>query len=118
MYNTVMARKVRVPISAARSRLFQLTEMVRSGDDTVVVLEQRGGKEHVALVREARLAYLEAMAAEAEQRDAKPFRLAGSIKLLVSEQELEDSLKQIRREWNFDRVAKPARRRPRRAQTP
>jgi hypothetical protein len=115
-----MAKRVKVPISAARAKLFQLSDLVRTGDDTVVVLEQRGGKDNVALVRESRLAYLEAKAAEAEKREkpAKPWRLAGSIKLLVSEQELEDSLKQIRREWNFDRVAKPTPVRRRRARTP
>lgn len=98
-----MARRVKVPISTARAKLFQLTDLVRAGDDTVVVLEQRGGKDNVALVREARLAYLEARTAEAEKREqkpAKPWRLAGSLKLLVSPEELEASLKASRREWD------------------
>lgn len=98
-----MAKRVKVPISTARAKLFQLTDLVRSGDDTVVVLEQRGGKDNVALVREARLAYLEARTAEAEKREqkpAKPWRLAGSLKLLVSPEELEASLKESRREWD------------------
>ncbi len=98
-----MAKRVKVPISTARAKLFQLTDLVRAGDDTVVVLEQRGGKDNVAIVREARLAYLEARAAEAEKRDvkpAKPWRLAGSLKLLVSPEELDASLKDIRKEWD------------------
>lgn len=98
-----MAKRVKVPISAARAKLFQLTDLVRAGDDTVVVLEQRGGKDNVALVREARLAYLEARAAEAEKREAKPakpWRLAGSLKLLVSPEELDESLRDIRKEWD------------------
>ncbi|MEX2270168.1 MAG: hypothetical protein WD690_01765 [Vicinamibacterales bacterium] len=113
-----MAKRVKVPISSARAQLFHLSDLVRSGDDIVVVLEQRGGKENVALVRETRLVYLETRAAEAEKRATKPFRLAGSMKLLVSSEELEESLKEIRREWNFDRWARPARGRPRRARTP
>jgi hypothetical protein len=102
-----MPRKVRVPISSARSRLFQLTEMVRAGDDTVVVLEQRGSTEHVALVREARLAYLEARAAEAEKREAKPFRLQGSMTSTLSDDELDDVLRDIRRGWNTPSPATP-----------
>lgn len=104
-----MARKVRVPISKARSQLFQLTDLVRSGDDTVVVLEQRGGKEDVVLVREARLAYLEARAAEADKRAAKPFQLKGSLTTTLSDQALEDVLRDIRRGWSSPAVAaKPA----------
>ena len=98
-----MAKRVKVPISTARAKLFQLTDLVRAGDDTVVVLEQRGGKDNVALVREARLAYLEARAAEAEKQDvkpAKPWRLAGSLKLLVSPEELDRTLREIRKEWD------------------
>ena len=59
-----MARRLRVPISTARAKLFQLTDLVRNADeDTVVLLEQRGTVGGVALVREARLAYLEARVA-------------------------------------------------------
>jgi hypothetical protein len=43
-----MAKRVTVPISAARKTLFQLTDMVRkSGDDTIVLLEHRGTTERV-----------------------------------------------------------------------
>lgn len=93
-------KRVTVPISTARKQLFQLTDLVRkSGDDTVVVLEQRGTSERVALVREARLAYLEAQAAEVEKREQKPFKLAGSLKTNLDDDALEEALRQIRREW-------------------
>jgi hypothetical protein len=95
-----MARKVRVPISAARSRLFELADTVRTSDNTVVVFEQRGERENVALVREARLAYLESLAAEAESREAKTFRLQGSMTTDLSPEELEEALREIRRGWD------------------
>ncbi len=89
-----------MPISKARSQLFQLTDLVRSDDNTVVVLEQRGGKEPVVLVREARLAYLEAKASEADKREAKPFRLKGSMTTSLSDEELYGVLRDIRRGWS------------------
>lgn len=94
-----MARRLRIPISKARSQLFQLTDLVRSGDDTVVVLEQRGGKDPVVLVREARLAYLEARAAEVDKRETKAFQLKGSITTTLSDEELEEVMRDIRRGW-------------------
>jgi hypothetical protein len=97
-----MAKKrVKVSISSARSRLFELAELLRkSDDDTVVVFEQRGKGAGVALVRESRLSYLEARVAELEKREKKPFTLRGSLKLAVSEEEFEEGLRQIRREWS------------------
>ena len=97
-----MAKKrVKVPISSARSRLFELADLVRTGgDDTVVVFEQRGGLEGVALVRESRLEYLETRLKELEKKDKKPFRLRGSLKLAVSEDEFETMLQDIRKGWN------------------
>lgn len=94
-----MGKRLRVPISTARATLFQLTDLVRtSGDDTVVVLEQRGGPEQVVLVREARLAYLEARVTEIEKRDEQPFRLAGSLTSDVDDGILERVLRDIRTE--------------------
>ena len=93
--------RVAVSISSARSRLFELADFLRkSTDDTVVVFEQRGKAEGVALVRESHLEYLEARLAELENREKKPFTVRGSLKLAVSEQEFEDGLRQIRREWS------------------
>ena len=99
-----MAKKrVKVPISSARSKLFELADLVRSSDDTVVVFEHRGSRDHVALVRESRLEYLEARVAELEKSVKKPFTLRGSLKTDLSDDELEALLKQIRHEWGtFD----------------
>jgi hypothetical protein len=97
-----MAKKrLKLPISSARRQLFELADLVRkSGDDTVVVFEQRGQGEGVALVRESRLAFLEARVAELDKRATKPFTARGSLKLAVSEEEFEEGLRQIRREWS------------------
>lgn len=104
-----------MPISRARSQLFQLADRVRSGDDTVVVLEQRGGKESVVLVREARLAYLEAKASEADKARTKPFRLQGSVKLLLPPEALEAALRDIRKGWSRAEPLAAVSRRPRRS---
>lgn len=105
MYNIVvrertMGKKLRVPISTARANLFRLAETLRkAGDDTAVVLEQRGDAEPVVLVREARLAYLEGVATQFEKRDEKPFRLAGSGSTDLDPDTLERVMREIRREW-------------------
>ena len=97
----MVKKRVKVPISSARKRLFELADLVRSGDDdTVVVFEQRGGLEGVALVRESRLEYLETRVRELDKRKKKSFRVRGSLKLAVSEEEFEEGLRQIRQEWN------------------
>lgn len=94
-----MAKRVKVPISAARARLFELANLVRAGDDTVVVFEQRDKPDRVVLVKETRLAYLEAKVEAMEKEEEEPFELAGSIKLLVPPEELDAMLRQIRNEW-------------------
>ena len=92
-------KRISVSISSARSRLFELADLVRQGgDDTVVVFEQRGASEGLALVRESRLEYLESRVRELD-RTQKPFQLRGSLKLAVTEDELEAELKDIRRGW-------------------
>lgn len=94
--------RVRVPISTARARLFQLTDLVsRSGGDTAVVFEQRGGAEPVALVREARLAYLEERVRQMEKNEerATPFALAGSLVPVLDDEALEEALREIRKGW-------------------
>ena len=107
-----MARRIHVPVSTARAKLFELTDLVRSSDDdTVVVLEQRGGLQPVALVREARLAYLEARVAELDKRTERPFALAGSLTSNLDDQSLDASLRAIRMGWTpAARSARPARR--------
>jgi hypothetical protein len=95
-----MDRRMKVPISAARAKLFQLADLVRSSDeDAVVVLEQRGEPDCVALVREARLAYLEARVSELERRERRPFKLAGSLTSTLDDAGLDAALRTIRMEW-------------------
>jgi len=92
-------KRISVSISSARSRLFELADLVRQGgDDTVVVFEQRGAAEGLALVRESRLKYLESRVRELDKTQ-KPFQLRGSLKLAVTEDEFEAELKDIRRGW-------------------
>jgi predicted nucleic acid-binding protein len=66
-------------MSKARARLFDLADLVRNGDDTVVILEERGSGEGVALVRESRLDYLEDAVKEREKLEPRPFGVAGSL---------------------------------------
>ena len=96
-----MAKRLPVQISTARRQLFQLADLVRkSGDDTVVVLEQRGGVEPVAMVREARLAYLESRVEELSMGPRKTFRLRGSLSTALDDEALEQALKDLRRDWS------------------
>jgi hypothetical protein len=103
-----MAKRVKVPISSARSDLFKLAELVRqSRDATVVVLEGRGGIEPVALVREARLAYLEERVAQMDTNTAQPFSLAGSLASGVDDATLAASLLELRRAWSTSAEPEP-----------
>ena len=87
-------------MSKARARLFALADFVRgSGDDTAVVLEQRGGGEGVALVREARLTYLEDVVKQIEKPSEKPFTLAGSLSSALDDEALTELLKDLRKDW-------------------
>jgi hypothetical protein len=95
-------------MSKARAKLFALADLVRSsGDDTAVILEQRGGGEGVALVREARLTYLEDVVKQMEKPSEKPFTLAGSLSSELDDKALTELLKDLRKEWGDA----PARRR-------
>jgi hypothetical protein len=105
-----MARKVTLPLSSARADLFKLAELVRqSRDGTVVVLEGRGGVEPVALVREARLTYLEERVAQMETNTAQPFTLAGSLATGVDEETLAASLLDLRKAWDPAPQSPPAK---------
>lgn len=89
-------------MSTARKELFHLADLVRtSGDDTVVILNQRGHAEPVAMVREARLAYLEAREAAADKAETRPFKVAGSLSTDAGDQAVEDLLRELRREWTL-----------------
>ena len=88
-------------MSQARAKLFSLAELVRGADDdTVVVLEQRGGGEGVALVREARLNYLEDRVKHLEKPSEKPFTLAGSLSSGLDDEALSETLKDLRKAWS------------------
>jgi hypothetical protein len=106
-----MARRMTVPISTARKQLFQLTDLVRKSADTVVVLGQRGGVEPVALVREARLAYLEARVEELGKQERTAFKLSGSLGTELDDDALEESLRELRSAWT-PRAPNEARTRP------
>ena len=95
-------------MSKARAQLFALADLVRgSGDDTVVVLERRGVGEGIALVREARLNYLEDVVKQMEKPSEKPFKLAGSLSSELDDKALTELLKDLRMDWGDA----PARRR-------
>ncbi|MPZ18013.1 MAG: hypothetical protein GEV06_08885 [Luteitalea sp.] len=93
-----MAKKVVLPLAKARAKLYELADHVASSPDAVVYLEHRGKKERLALVREARLAYLEATVERAQARVTKPFKLAGSLQTTLSDEELEAALAEAKRE--------------------
>ena len=96
-----MAKYKRVPISTARGELFKLAELVRqSRDGTIVVLEGRGGVESVALVREARLAYLEDRVARMDKQAPAPFTLAGSLATGLDDEKLAATLRELRQAWD------------------
>ena len=93
-------------MSKARSKLFALADLVRrSSDDLAVVLEQRGGGEGVALVREARLNYLEDAVKQLERPAEKPFTLSGSLSSALDDEALTGVLRDLRKAWG----AAPAR---------
>jgi PHD/YefM family antitoxin component YafN of YafNO toxin-antitoxin module len=71
--------KKRMTVSEARARLFDLVEYVTETPDAAVVIEHRSRKGRAVLVDESHYQYLEAMASELKKQ-AKPFRLAGSLR--------------------------------------
>jgi hypothetical protein len=94
-----MAKRMRMPLTRARSRLFEVAALVReSGDDTAVILDQRGHTEGIALVREAHLQYLEDRVAQMDKK-SKPFTVPGSLSSSLKSGELEALLKELRKAW-------------------
>jgi hypothetical protein len=86
--------RLTVPVTRGRARLFELSELVAQSPDTVVVFERRGA-EPVALVREARLAYLEDRVRTLEALVAQPFELAGSLRSDLPDDAIERALEEI-----------------------
>lgn len=89
--------KKRMTVSEARAKLFDLVEYVTDTPDAAVVIEHRNRKERAVLVDESHYQYLEAMAREVKKQ-ARPFRLAGSIHSDLSADELEEEMAENRRE--------------------
>lgn len=112
MFHVRMAKRLKVPISIARGDLFKLADLVRqSRDGTIVVLEGRSGVEPVALVREARLAYLEDRVAQMNLQTPPSFSLAGSLVTTADDETLSAALRELRQAW--ERPATGATTRPR-----
>lgn len=91
-----MERKLK--ISEARARLFDLVDYVTREERGVVLIERRDRPERAALVSEEHLRYLYATIDGLERKSRTPFRLKGSMKLMVSPEELESALAEGRRE--------------------
>ena len=88
-----------VTASQARAKLFDLIEYVSQSPGERVVICHRDHKERTALVSENHLRYLEAIAGEyRKQAGDEPFSLFGSIELLCSPEELEETLAEMRQE--------------------
>ncbi len=88
----------KLKISEARAKLFDLVDYVTGEDQRVVLIERRNKPERAALVSEEHLRYLYATIEGLESKQRSPFRLKGSMKLLVSPEELEAALGEGRRE--------------------
>lgn len=89
--------KKRMIVAEARAKLYDLVEYVTETPDASVVIEHRDRKKRAVLVDEGHYKYLEAMVKEA-QKDAQPFKLAGSIQSDLTADELEEWLAQNRRD--------------------
>jgi len=83
-------------ISEARKRLFDLVDEVTAEDDQVVLIEHRDRPRRAALVSEEHLRYLNATIMALRKSLTTEFRLAGTMKLAVSAEELEVALE---RSW-------------------
>ena len=90
--------KKRMSVSEARATLYELVDYVTESPEAQVVIEHRNRKGRAILVDEARYRYLETTLSEMQKREEKPFKLQGSMTSDLSDDELEEALKQIRRE--------------------
>jgi PHD/YefM family antitoxin component YafN of YafNO toxin-antitoxin module len=91
-------KKKRMTVAEARAKLYDLVVYVTETPDSAVVIEHRDRKERAVLVDEGHYKYLEAMVKEA-RKDAKPFKLAGSIltPVGVAELDVEEMIAEVRR---------------------
>jgi PHD/YefM family antitoxin component YafN of YafNO toxin-antitoxin module len=86
----------RVTVSEARAKFFDLVDYVTDHPDSAVVIEHRSRKDRAVLVDEGRLKYLESIEVE-YKRKSKPFKLLGSLKLAVPEDEFDAWFEENRR---------------------
>lgn len=71
-----------------------------SGHEGVVLIEHRDKEERAALVAESHLRALYRTIEELRSRSAEPFRLEGSMVARGSEEDLDDALRAVRRDWS------------------
>lgn len=83
-------------ISEARKRLFDLVDAVTSDDAEIVFIERRDDPKRAALVSEDHLRELESRIAALVKERASDFTLAGSMRLVVAEGELDAALDRAR----------------------
>lgn len=88
----------RLNISEARSKLPELAKFLAQHSDQVILVEHRDLEETIALTTEGHLRYLETAVKELKKQICKPFKLAGSITSQLSDEELEEALKELREE--------------------
>ena len=94
---TAMGRKKKakdreITVSEARSRLFELVEKVADNPREEVVIEHRDGKGKAVLVDSHHYEYLKATAHGVMTARERPFRLYGSMRLAVPEDEFDSWL--------------------------
>lgn len=86
----------RIKISEARAKLPQLAQYLRRRPGEVVVIEHRDLDEQLVLTTESYLRYLRTTIRELQKNGAKTFTLAGSITTVLSDEELEMTLREDR----------------------
>ncbi|MGH7563506.1 MAG: hypothetical protein ACREK5_03670 [Gemmatimonadota bacterium] len=91
-----------VKISEARAKLFDLVDFVIDAKDDVVLIEHRDRSERAALLSESYLRYLTGTLEHLRSDGLQDVRLAGSMRLLVSEDELERSIAESRARDNLE----------------
>ena len=87
-------------ISEARKKLFDLVDDVIDRADEVILIEHRDRMERAALVNENYIVYLQATIDALRSERSGEFRLAGSMRLAVGEDELETAIADIRKSQN------------------
>jgi hypothetical protein len=90
-------------ISQARAELLSLARHLNANPHDVVVLEHRDLDEPLVLTSARHLRSLERLIQELRKPSNSGFRLAGSGRSLVSDEEVEDFLQETRQRWVRER---------------